>query len=124
MVLSLQQTKKELIQLVCGNYAAELSACNTNEDLKQASIDVIRIITQKAQIGGQVEAVGQPQDLIKQILGSDFVNKMSQKCNAFAAWNANQAKAIEEDIKKSESKKEDLVSIREQLKKLQAQHVS
>ena len=58
MVLSLEQIKKELVQEVCGNYAAALYGCNTNEDVKLVSREIILKITQKAQLGDRVEAVG------------------------------------------------------------------
>ena len=58
MVQSLEQTKKELVQEVCVNYAVALSGCNTNEAVKQVSREIILKITQKAQLGERVEAVG------------------------------------------------------------------
>ena len=58
MVQSLEQTKKELVQEVCVNYAVALSSCNTNEQVKLVSSEIILKITQKAQLGERVEAVG------------------------------------------------------------------
>lgn len=53
MVLSLDELKRQLVQEVCGNYAAEVYGCNTIEDVKVKSRELILRITQKAQIGYQ-----------------------------------------------------------------------